>query len=153
MSRKIICLCMVLLAVAMLSSCDRLEKRRQRRYAIYCHNNLKAVLLAMTMWTTDHDDTLPEVHGWERKLLDGNYLDAKYLVCFGSKMHYKYLGNGQKLSDYKDVKDKTILFICESMHLGKTNAVFLDGHSEALDSNVVKIAVSKAGASGLPRID
>ena len=98
------------------------------------------------MYSDDNDENLPEAQGWEEhvKIYVGD--DAPF-TCPACKKRYTYLGNGQKIGEYKE-KDKVIVFVCEGNHLGRTNVAFLDGHLESLNPEEVNVAVEAAKADG-----
>ncbi len=141
----------VVLAVIALISSGCFDEARRKKQRLGCFNNLKHIAIAIAMYATDHEDTFPVTKGWEQTLKN-DYFDGKdkVYVCPGCLMHYKYLGNGQNMKDFKDNQSKTMLVICEGEHFGMTNVIFLDGHGEQLDTDIVKSAVAKAGNGNLP---
>ena len=127
---------------------DGVGEAREKAAEIRCINHIKQVMLAITMYYIDNNDSLPPAKDWDKAILK-ELSGAEDEKCPVDGRLYRYLGNGQIVAKVKDPFN-TVLVICENDHKGKTVVGFLDGHVASFDSKTVQDAIKAAKPGKLP---
>ncbi len=98
-----------------------------KKFNVECVSNLKQAGLGVAMFAADHNDLTPKKLS---ELVDGNYIEAKYLACPIDGTPYEYAGELKVLSP--SVVEKSMIY-CPNVdkHGGYVITCFADGHVES----------------------